>query len=144
MVKARHQDSAFTGEGARLHGGRWNSPGVPVVYASATRSLALLEVLAGVGSMRPLVHYVLIPVTFDDALIEVLSPGVLPADWRQSPPPTGTRGIGGGWVAGQTSAVLEVPSVLVPQEANYLINPVHPDAKHLVVGEPEMVAVDGR
>ncbi len=60
IVKSRVSTAAFDGEGARLFGGRWNSPGVPAVYASESRALALLEVLVGLGDTTQLDAYVLL------------------------------------------------------------------------------------
>jgi RES domain-containing protein len=144
IVKKRHADSAFRGEGARQYGGRWNSPGIPIAYASETRALCLLEVLAGLGSIRHLQSYVLIPATFDDSLILSVVQERLRADWRQSPPPPSTQQIGDEWASLEQSAILRVPSVIVPDEHNYLLNPVHPDFQHIRIGSPEEITIDSR
>jgi RES domain-containing protein len=144
LVKTRHADSAFDGEGARRHGGRWNSPGTRIAYAAETRALCLLEVLAGLGTVKPLQSYVLIPVTFDDALVLSVPIDDLPPDWRRSPPPASTRRLGDAWAEQQRSAILRVPSVLVPAEHNYLLNPAHPDFRDLRIGVSEEVAIDAR
>lgn len=144
IVKNRYASSAFDGEGARKFGGRWNSPGVPLAYASGTRALCLLEVLAGLGSVRPLPSYVLISASFDDALVLSVSLDQLPPDWRRSPPPPATQRIGDAWADQRTSAVLRVPSVIVPDEHNYLFNPAHPDFQHVQVGPPEEITLDSR
>jgi RES domain-containing protein len=144
IVKKRHAESAFDGEGARQYGGRWNSPGIPIAYASETRALCLLEVLAGLGSIRPLQSYVLIPATFDDSLVLSVPQGRLPPDWRQSPPPPSTQKIGDEWASQERSAILRVPSVIVPDEHNCLLNPVHPDFKHIQIGSPEPITIDSR
>jgi RES domain-containing protein len=144
IVKKRHAESAFDGEGARQYGGRWNSPGIPIAYASETRALGLLEVLAGVGSVRPLQSYVLIPATFDDSLVLPVPLEDLPSDWRQSPPPPSTQRIGDDWVSQERSAILRVPSVLVPDEHNYLLNPAHPDFRKIRIGSPEGITLDSR
>jgi len=127
IVKRRYQERALDGEGARIHGGRWNTPGRPVVYASESRALAILEVLAGLGSARTLPAYVLIGLSFDPSRVTTVDPHALPEDWRRSPPPEGTRRIGDRWLTEGASVVLRVPSALVPQESNYLLNPRHPD-----------------
>jgi RES domain-containing protein len=144
IVKKRHAESAFDGEGARQYGGRWNSPGSPVAYASDTRALCLLEVLAGLGSVSPLPGYVLIPATFDDSLVLPVPQESLPSDWRQSPPPPSTQRIGDEWVNQARSALLRVPSVIVPDEHNYLLNPAHPDFRHIRIGSPEEITIDSR
>jgi len=144
IVKNRYASSAFDGEGARTFGGRWNSPGVPLVYTSGTRALCLLEVLAGLGSVRILPSYVLISATFDDALVLPVSPDHLPQDWRRSPPSASTQRIGDVWADQRRSAVLRVPSVIVPDEHNYIVNPAHPDFKSVEVGPPEDISIDSR
>jgi RES domain-containing protein len=144
IAKKRHADSAFDGQGARRYGGRWNSPGTPVVYVSDTRALCLLEVLAGLGSVRPVQSYVLIPVTFENALILPVEPTELPSEWRQSPPPPSTQRIGDDWADNLTSAILRVPSAIVPEEFNYLLNPVHPAFRRTQIGSPQDFTVDSR
>lgn len=144
IVKERHAAAALEGEGARLHGGRWNSPGVPVVYASESRALAILEVLAGAGAAAPLDAYVLIGLGFDPGLVSVLGEDALPRDWRRSPPPSSTQRAGDDWVRSGRSAVLRVPSVLVPREFNYLFNPWHPAFASVRIAGPEPLTFDER
>jgi len=144
IVKKRHAASAFDGEGARRYGGRWNSPGTPVVYVSDTRALCLLEILAGLGSVKPVQSYVLIPVTFEDSLVLSAKPTDLPSEWRQSPPPPSTQRIGDDWADNLKSAVLQVPSAIVPEEFNYLLNPLHPDFRRIKVESPQDFTVDSR
>jgi RES domain-containing protein len=144
IVKKRHAESAFDGEGARQYGGRWNSPGIPIAYASETRALCLLEVLAGLGSVRPLQSYVLVPVTFDDSLVLSVPQDRLPSEWRQSPPPPSTQWIGDEWASQERSAILRVPSVIVPDEHNYLLNPLHPNFQHIQIGSPEAITIASR
>lgn len=144
IVKERHAAAAFDGEGARRFGGRWNSPGTAVVYVAETRALALLEVLVGLRSTRVLGTYVLIPVRFDDELVEEVAREGLPEGWRRSPPGPETRRAGDAWVAEARSAVLRVPSAVVPDESNFLLNPAHPDFGRIEIGEPEAFAVDPR
>jgi RES domain-containing protein len=144
MVKGRHASSAFDGEGARRFGGRWNSPGTVAVYASESRALAMLEVLAGIGTVGVLASYVLIGVRFAESLVRILDPEALPEGWRAYPPPAAAQRVGDAWIRGATSPVLRVPSVLVPKESNYLLNPLHPDFGRLKIARPELVAIDPR
>jgi RES domain-containing protein len=144
IVKRRHAKDAFDGEGARLYGGRWNSPGVAVVYASDSRALAALEILAGLQSNFPLPDYILIPVDFGESLVVTLEVEGLPEDWRKNPPPASTQRLGDDWVAREESVVLKVPSALVPQESNYVLNPRHPSFSEIKVGKPESLAIDPR
>ena len=142
--KKRHAEEAFDGEGARLYGGRWNSPGVQAVYASESRALATLEVLAGLQTNSPLPGYVLIPAEFDESLVVAIELEDVPADWKQNPPAPSTQQLGDEWIARGESAVLRVPSALVPRESNYVLNPRHPDFSTIRVGEPEPVTMDPR
>jgi len=143
IIKRKHAAKAFSGEGAAKTGGRWNSRGVPVVYASRTKSLAALETLV---HLNPPVRFQLVAfrLYFDSALIEKVSPSSLPPDWREEPPPPSSKVIGDAWIRETRSAILEVPSVIIPDEANYLLNPAHPDFKRVAVGKREPFAFDPR
>ncbi|NJD19356.1 MAG: RES domain-containing protein [Gemmatimonadetes bacterium] len=144
IVKSRHAAAAFDGEGARLFGGRWNSPGVPAVYTSESRALALLEVLTGLGDAKRLDSYLLIPAHIPDTSVVQLDRRNLPANWDAYPPPAATQSVGDRWIKEQQSAALRVPSVLVPAEWNYVLNPRHPDFGSIVVGPPEPLLLDPR
>ncbi len=144
IVKARHAASAFSGEGARVAGGRWNSPGVPVVYVAGSASLAMLEMLVHLQAEELLSSYVLFEVTFDDSLVTPVDPASLPRTWRTSPPPLTVQRIGDAWVQDAGSAVLRVPSVVVPSEHNYLLNPSHPDFGRIVIGPRHRLVWDHR
>jgi RES domain-containing protein len=143
IVKEKHAATAFSGRGSADFGGRWNSCGVAVVYTSATKSLAALEILVHLNP--PLAFkYVAIPVQIDDALVEYLPANGLPQDWQTEPPPPSTKNIGDGWVRKGRSVVLGVPSIIVSGEHNYLLNPLHPDFKRIAIGNPEPFAFDSR
>ncbi|HEV3410329.1 MAG TPA: RES domain-containing protein [Chthoniobacterales bacterium] len=144
IVNARYAKQVFTGEGARREGGRWNSVGVPVVYLSAHRSLALLEILARVSPAVAGDRYVFVEASWDNALMEPLPNRDLPAEWRAIPPTAATAAIGDGWIAEARSAVLAVPNVIIPAESNYLLNPAHPDFRRVKIGRPEPFLFDPR
>ncbi|GDY19764.1 hypothetical protein LBMAG56_11090 [Verrucomicrobiota bacterium] len=143
IVKERHAATAFSGEGASRGGGRWNSRGVGVVYASGTVSLAALEILVHLDHPVPL-KFVTFRLEFDDALVEQLPPTTLPPDWTNEPPPPSTKAIGDRWSKELRSAVLKLPSVIIPAEPNYLLNPAHPDFKKIVISKPEPFSFDPR
>lgn len=144
IVKRRYADRAFDGEGARLHGGRWNSAGRQVVYLSESRALATLEILAGLRTPAVIPAYVLIKVEFEEDVVTELHKRTLPAEWIASPPGTATQRIGDQWFDVMTSVVLRVPSAVVPGEFNFLINTLHPDFRTLKVGSPEQLYMDPR
>jgi RES domain-containing protein len=143
IVKARHASTAFSGEGAAKFGGRWNSRGVPMVYASSSRALAVLETLV---HLNPPVRFkfAAFRVRFDSRWVETLDPKRLPRDWRSEPPGQRCKTIGDTWVEEARSAVLVVPSVIVLGESNYLLNPAHPDFRKVLVSRPEPFAFDPR
>ena len=143
LVKTRFLASAWDGEGARLAGGRWNSVGVPVVYVSSTLSLALVEVLVHLPAGL-LGAYAAVPVSFGDAPLAALAEADLPADWRDVPPPASTQAIGARFVAEARALALRVPSVVVPSESNYLLNPAHPAFASLKIGAPVAFPFDPR
>jgi RES domain-containing protein len=143
IVKQQHAATAFSGEGAALYGGRWNSRGVPVVYTSSTKSLAALESLVHLNP-PVLFRYVAIRVEFADDLIEEVPVDALPLDWQGEPPPPSSQALGDKWARECRSAVLAVPSVLLSGEPNFLLNPEHPDFKRIRIGAPEPFAFDPR
>lgn len=144
LVKSRHLQQAWNGEGARLFGGRWNSEGVPVVYLASSRSLALLELLVHLHEAGPLSSYLQLSIELPEAEVETLDPLVLPDDWRASPPPAALKAIGDRWVRERRSLALAVPSAIVPQETIFLLNPALPRARTLPVSKPEPVLLDAR
>lgn len=144
VVKRKFRRVAFTGEGARRYGGRWNSKGVAVVYVAQSQSLAALEMLAHLDSANLLRYYVAIPVSFDSRLVTEVGVSSLPKNWKNYPAPGSLRAIGDAWVSSGKSAVLRVPSVLVPSESNFLLNPRHPEYENLVIGEPLRFSFDPR
>lgn len=135
LVTARFADTAFSGEGARLYGGRWNLKGVPVVYTSATQSLAMLEMLVQDEPLRA--RYVMIPANLPKGMkLERIAPEQLPADWRHLGARQQLQVIGTDWAKRRSSAVLAVPSAVIPSETNYLLNPLHPSFSKIEIGKP--------
>lgn len=144
IVKERYAAQAFDGEGARRFGGRWNSRGVPVVYAACSRALAALELLVHLERSAMLSAYVLIGCDVDDALVDTLDPTTLPAHWGQSPATHELARMGDAWVRAGRSLALAVPSALVPDEPIYLLNPKHTQFDAMRVGVPQRFDLDIR
>jgi len=144
ITKRRYAAEAFSGEGARLYGGRWNREGTRMVYTSEHASLAALELLVHLGSSRELDNYVLIACSFDEALVERKEVEDLPQEWATSPVNLSVQMVGEEWIKEARSLVLEVPSAILPIEHNYLINPDHPDFSKVRVEKPKPLAVDPR
>ena len=143
MAAAKHTDTAFSGEGARFYGGRWNPKGVPVVYTAGTQSLATLEMLVQDGKL--LANYVMIPVTIQTRLkIEHINPDDLPDDWHSPESREQLRDIGADWCQRGSSAVLAVPSAVIPSETNCLLNPLHPSFSKIEIGDAQKFVTDLR
>ena len=145
VVPRRPARTAFDGKGARLNGGRWNRPGTPVVYTSATLSLAVMEHF--VNADRDDLPEPLVSIAADipgSVSIEELHPSTLPKTWPRAPAPAALQALGSEWVRKGTSAVLAVPSAVVPEERNYLLNPAHPHFPRIAVGKPIRFHLDPR
>lgn len=144
IVKRRHVLTAFSGEGARAYGGRWNFPGIPMVYAAHTRALAALESLAHYGGAERRMEFVTFEIEIPDDVAMRLDAAGLPRDWRSDEPRASTQALGSEWQRGARSAALVVPSVLVPQEYCVLLNPEHADIDKIMVTYPEPFTFDAR
>jgi RES domain-containing protein len=123
----------LSGTGAKLTGGRWNSKGTPIVYSAANVALATLETVHYLsGGSLPFNRY-LVRIDIPDAVWaarQVLDPP--PGGWDAIPVGMSARTAGDAWIVSGASALLLVPSVIVPDEYNVLINPQHGDAALLV------------
>jgi RES domain-containing protein len=144
IVGARYKDNAFSGEGARLHGGRWNSKGTTMVYTAGSLALASIEIVVNLPGPKLLEEFFRIPVHIPPNLIIDLPLDKLPSDWNSRPVSPAIRAIGDRWVKEKTSVALKVPSVVVPEEYNYLLNPVHPDFEKIAIGTPIKYRFDPR
>ena len=143
ITTARFARSAFSGEGARLYGGRWSPKGVPVVYTAANQSLAMLEMLVQDQPLRA--RYVMIEAHVPSGVtIDRVSIDDLPSDWREIGARQKLQAIGAEWASKRKAAVLAVPSAIVPRESNYLVNPLHPAFKRIKIGKPSTVETDQR
>ena len=145
IIKARYADRAFEGEGARLAGGRWNKIGIPMIYTADSLALAALEILVHLPQPEFLrLNFQRIPVKFDIRLVKSLNLIDLPADWDILPPPESTQTIGTEWAVKKESVLLKVPSTIIREEFNYLINPLHRDFKKLSIGSAQKFIFDPR
>ncbi len=142
IVTEPHAATAFSGEGARLYGGRWNPKGLAVIYTAQSQSLAALEMLAQDIPLRA--RYVIIPAKVPKQLIEHYNLQRLPPNWRDPAVRSTLQMIGATWVKTGRSAVLAVPSVIIPSELNYLLNPHHPDFVKIELGQATPFKLDTR
>ena len=125
----------LSGEGARLYGGRWNSPGRPLTYTAEAAALAVLEVRVNLDLDWDTLpdDYVLISIDLGALVPEEIAD--LPVD---------PRAVGDAWLRSGRSALLRVPSWIVPESHNVLINPIHPDASSIKTGSIRSFAFDKR
>ncbi len=143
LCARRH--AAPDGEGARLFGGRWNPPNIPVIYTSATLSLATLEYLVNLDSdLLPEDRVALSADIPSQLKIQSITLTDLPANWQMYPAPDRLQDIGTTWAVAHQTVVLSVPSVVIPQERNYLLNPAHPDFSRIHWNAPESFRFDPR
>jgi RES domain-containing protein len=115
---------------------RWNSPGMPIVYAAQDAGLAVLEMLAHLDVPELRKQYSLIPISLEDSLVQEVDVSALPKNWRADPPPCELREVGDDWARKANCPVLRVPSALVPEQYNLLMNTEHPEFIQLGFGEP--------
>jgi RES domain-containing protein len=144
LVKTRYAATAFDGEGARIYGGRWNSPGTRVAYASSNSALAVLEVFVHMAAGSVLPGYSLIRAHVPDSLVEELPASELPTNWRAFPVPPEVQAIGDAWVRSGRALALRVPSAIVEGSYNVLINPQHARFSQLVVESVQPFGFDPR
>jgi len=137
--------SDLSGTGARIYGGRWNHPGYPIVYSSGSRSLAALEFLVHVPMALAPDNLSIAEITITEKIKrESITPEGLPANWRGYPAPEQLANIGTKWIKSKSSLLLDIPSAEVDKEVNTLINPLHPDIKHVSLANVEKFYFDSR
>ena len=135
----------ISGIGARIHGGRWNHSGYPVVYSSGSRSLAALEFLVHVPMALAPDNLSIVEINIVETVErESINEKQLPSNWRGYPAPEQLANIGTKWIKSKSTLLLEIPSAVVDKEINTLINPLHPDIKHVKVAEVEKFYFDSR
>jgi RES domain-containing protein len=144
IVRTARADSAFTGEGGRVYGGRWNSRGTAVIYVSEHESLAALELFVHTMPLSPREKYLSFRLEWGDRLTEFFPMNDLPPHWNAEPPTFDTMQIGDEWVRRGRSVALAVPSVLSTSEINFLLNPRHSDFKKIKISQPIEYRFDPR
>jgi RES domain-containing protein len=144
IVNARNAATAFSGDGSRRSGGRWNSRGYRAVYLADSLALATLEVIVHGVSYETLQNYVCILASIPNKIIQEVDQKSLPRNWRNDLPPAELRELGDRWLKEQKSAALKVPSAVIPMEYNYLLNPRHKDFGKIEIAEPLSLAFDKR
>lgn len=136
----------LSGNGARLYGGRWNSEGLFAVYTSSSRSLALLETLAHTpAKILQERIYILVTLSVPDAIkTEESDREKLTAGWDAPDTRPLTKKMGDKFLRNKSGLLLIVPSVLMPEENNYILNPLHPDIKKVKLVNKRRIYFDNR
>lgn len=142
IIHERTLASAFSGDGSRKNGGRWNSRGYRAIYTAESLALATLEIVVHGVPYETLKRFFCIPVKIPENLVIEVDRGTLPKHWRKDPPPAAVQGIGNKWMEANRSAVLKVPSAVIPVEFNYLIHPGHADFANIKIGRKQHHALD--
>ena len=145
LTKLRYQNQIFSGLGGLYADGRWTFRGHPVIYTSASISLALLEYTLNYRRRGWIPASVLGRAVIPNKMrIEVVTAADLPRNWSAADPPSQLREIGQRWLDAGAAAVLKVPSAVVVEEWNYVLNPQHPDFKKLIFQKPKRFQFDRR
>ena len=144
IVKEKHARAAFSGEGARIFEGRWNSAGVRMVYCSEHLSLAALEILVHTQPLMMRDKFRAFRVSWDESLMTIVDLRKLPKGWNGQPPGAASKMIGDDWIKKAGSAVLALPSVIVPQERTFLLNPKHHDFGKIKIKDTGDFSLDPR
>lgn len=132
------------GIGAQLTGGRWNTESVPMVYSAASIALAVLETFGHLRAAGLPFNRFLVRIDVPEEVWRAREILVPPGGWDAIPSGSASRSAGDAWCAGHRSALLSVPSVIVPEESNILVNPRHPDARRLAATTVRRWAWDPR
>jgi len=142
-----HEADDLSGAGAKATGGRWNAAGAAVVYTSQTRALVCLETVVHLNAGGLPLNRYLVEVSIPDevwANAQMTSSASLPVGWDAEPAGRTSIGFGTNWIRSGTSALLVVPSVIVPEEFNVLFNPQHPDSARITAAKVRKWLYDPR
>jgi len=144
ITHRQYAESAFSGEGARLYGGRFNSEGIRAVYTSGSLSLSLLELLVQIDDRAYLENCVQFYADIPEGLIYKPAVKELPAGWDDVPYGKSAQKFGDQWIKDGKYAVLRIPSVVVPIEFNYALNPAHRNFDKIEISRSDKVILDPR
>jgi RES domain-containing protein len=140
----RPAHGAFDGAGGLLREGRWHERGHRIVYAADSEALAALEILVHLSSVGQFPEYICVKASIPESfVIDIRDFDRLPADWNRRDPGE-TRAIGTRWLLESSSVVLKVPSIVVPRESNYMLNPIHPRFSEIEMSQPLAFEFDVR
>lgn len=144
IVRSHRVASAMDGEGARRVGGRWNPPGIPVVYMTVSRALAALEILVHAGRDVIQLDWSVISAEVPEDWIEKTELANLPNDWNALPSSQASSEFGAEWVRAERSLAILLPSAIIPEEQVLMLNVRHPDFPKLEITPPKKFRFDHR
>lgn len=145
IVREPYSKTPLDGEGAFLFGGRWSSPGTRLAYTAEHVSLAMIEYFVHINVSDPPKDLVVVAADIPDNVSRIiLGPRELPSNWREVTAPPSLAAIGDSFAAQRKSAILVLPSALVPSESNWLVNPLHPEFAKIKMQPPEPFQYDAR
>ena len=131
------------GTGAARYPGRWNSKGTYILYTAATPSLALLESVVHISNIA-ISSYCMICLDIPENKIKTIDSSELPANWFTNPPIDVLKQIGDSFIKENKFLALKIPSAIMPEENNYLLNPAHPDFKKVLTVYVRNIPIDER
>lgn len=134
----------LSGNGARIYGGRWNSVGKPMLYLASSRSLAVLEVLVHISPTQMVSDACMVEIDVPDESIAEIDAQILPEGWQDPSPPIILQKLGDLFLSNKNFLLMKVPSAVVKQEHNYLLNPLHPLAASVKIIKTEPFSFDNR
>jgi RES domain-containing protein len=144
ICRAPYAAEAFSGEGARRVGGRWNSRGVPMVYCSSSLALAAIELFVNLEpNLQPDDLVSVAAALPDGEPARRLEAAELPSEWWTDDFGP-LRELGDGWIREKSSLAMMVPSAALHSEWNVLVNPLHPAVKDLKIDPPQPFHFDAR
>jgi RES domain-containing protein len=145
LDRAKWTAISFSGKGAAAAGGRWNPAGLHVVYASEHLATASLEKFVHLPKPIPRsMTFVQFALEFNGIAIERPLLNALPRNWRTEPVSAESQELGAAWYERGRTAVLAVPSAIIPEEINFVLNPAHPDFAKISISKPAPFAFDPR
>lgn len=134
----------LSGSGSMLYGGRWNTKGKAALYTAGSIALAMLEVAVHINPNKAPQDFKLVKIQVHSVLIQKVKVEELNLGWRESPPSQFTQDIGDEFLMKKSHFILEVPSVVVPDEYNYIINPSHHEFLNVEIILIEPISFDSR
>ena len=135
--------SSLTGEGAATYGGRWNSKGMHIVYTAATPSLALLESVVHISNI-PVDEYCMVTIAIPENKIKEIKIKDLPENWFVNPPADQLKSIGDHFIKDNIFLALKLPSAIMMEDFNLLLNPNHPDFNKVTLVATRTIPIDIR